>query len=456
VKATGALTTRGLKLGFLLVVILMTAGAGFSLLSAQRAARRIDGLVADSLEREQLIGLMRLDAALLVKAAGDYIDATTEAERQSADHAMGVILKEIQELSERFTAKVPKTEATLWVRLSDSAAQLVKKVDVTIKASNRRELERARQHLEEEAKPLSFEVDDTAATLAQTNSEETQRLLRELQATRVRASLAGAGAVALALLISLIVALQVTRTLSRQERVIAAQLHELNERNAELDAFASRVAHDLVAPLSPLKGYLTLARRQASDPQVKELLQQAESSTARMSELVEGLLRFCRAGKSTEKSAGELDTAVSTILLEQSQAAHAGGVGLARALAPVRVSCPPQLLQSIAQNVLSNAVKYTQGRPAAQVSVRVEAQAAEGVLTVTDNGPGMSEASLGKLFQPFFRAAETRAVPGTGLGLATTRRLVEAHGGTIAVTSAVGQGTTVTVRLPLAEEKKDT
>ena len=234
------------------------------------------------------------------------------------------------------------------------------------------------------------------------------------------------------------------------------QLAELNRRNAELDAFASRVAHDLVAPLSPLRGYLTLARRSSEKPEVKELLSNCEQSAARVSELVEALLRFCRAGSTTDRSYGELDTAVTTILLEVSQAAAAASVVLERSLeGRVAVQCPSQLLQSIAQNVLSNAVKYTAGRPEAKVVVRVYREKGEAVLEVTDNGPGMSEESQQSLFQPFFRAPEARGLPGHGLGMATTKRLVEAYAGSIAVKSAVNVGTQVTVRLPLADRPHD-
>jgi signal transduction histidine kinase len=72
------------------------------------------------------------------------------------------------------------------------------------------------------------------------------------------------------------------------------------------------------------------------------------------------------------------------------------------------------------------------------------------VLEVVDNGIGMSEESQRRLFQPFFRAPEARALPGHGLGMATTRRLIEAHGGNITVRSALQVGTQVTVTFPLA------
>jgi signal transduction histidine kinase len=169
-----------------------------------------------------------------------------------------------------------------------------------------------------------------------------------------------------------------------------------------------------------------------------------------MVEMIEALLRFCRAGTPSEPTVSELDTAVSAILLEIGQTAAKEGVELERFLdVHVAVGCPSQLLQSIAQNLLSNAVKYTAGRPEPRVTVRVWKEAGEAVLEVSDNGRGMSPATQSSLFQPFFRASEARGLPGHGLGLATTKRLVEAHGGTIGVRSELGVGTQVTVRFPL-------
>ncbi|HYH98566.1 sensor histidine kinase, partial [Hyalangium sp.] len=101
-------------------------------------------------------------------------------------------------------------------------------------------------------------------------------------------------------------------------------------------------------------------------------------------------------------------------------------------------------------NLVSNAVKYTAGRPSACVSVHVSQVGGEAVLQVGDNGIGMSVATRGSLFQPFFRAPEARGLPGHGLGLATAKRLVEAHGGTLSVQSQEGMGTTMTVRFPRA------
>src|SRR5678815_3568463 len=229
---------------------------------------------------------------------------------------------------------------------------------------------------------------------------------------RSSASTSSAIRVALsAVALAVAVGTSMVRVLRRQEHTIQKQLAELDRRNHELDSFASRVAHDLVSPLSPLRGYLTLIRRSESvtDPDVKEMLSDAEASATRMAELVEALLRFCRAGKRSEGPPCELDTAVSAILLEQDQVAALTGVVIERKLArQVGVDVPAQLVQSIAQNLISNAVKYSAGRPEARVVVYAGREGDEAVLEVTDNGPGMTEAVLARLYQPFFRAPEAR------------------------------------------------
>ncbi|MHB8879827.1 MAG: sensor histidine kinase, partial [Myxococcaceae bacterium] len=415
---------------------------------------RVDILVSQALDRAGLIALIRVDALLLKDAVDDHIRAVTDAERKEADDVMAFILEEIRTSSEKYTAHLPPGESEVWTRFNTTSNSLVKQVRKAVRFSKGKEAERARKHLEEEVKPITWELDETANELTKKNADETKKLLHQLEEIRMRTTLLGAGVAVLAVIISLVVGFQVTSILGRQEKTILAQVGELDRRNQELDAFASRVAHDLISPLAPLKGYLTLIRRSkslASDTEAKEMLSLAESSAGRMTELIEALLRFCRAGKPSEHTVSELDTAVSTILLEVSQSAAAQGVELERRLeSAVRVACPAQLLQSIAQNLLSNAVKYCAGRPAAKVAVRVSQEKSQAVLEVTDNGLGMSAESQGQLFQPFFRAQESRHLPGYGLGMATTKRLVEAHGGTIQVRTASGAGTQVSVRFPLA------
>jgi signal transduction histidine kinase len=104
------------------------------------------------------------------------------------------------------------------------------------------------------------------------------------------------------------------------------------------------------------------------------------------------------------------------------------------------------LLRHIVVNLLSNAVKYSE--PGSQVGVTARREGPDLVLAVSDKGIGIPEADQPALFESFARASNVGTRPGTGLGLVVVRRSVEAHGGSVALASAPGEGTTVTVRLP--------
>ncbi len=443
---------RGYRAGFLFAVALLSAVAVVTLWTEVRTGRQVDARVYEALERAAIIGRLRVDTLSLESAIEAHIRASDDEQRQVADTVMEEILGSIRRSTEAYTRNLPPGEKEAWQRFNAACQGLADQVRAAAVFSQRREAERARHHLVERIRPLVMEMDGLATQLAEENARQAQELVRRLADLRVRNTALGAGATLVAVLVSLMVGWHFTSVLRRQEATIQRQLEELGRSNQELDAFTRRVAHDLMGPLAPLKGYLTLIRRTGAvaDTGALEMLAQCESSAGRMGELIEALLRFCRAGVRGERTVAELDTAVSTVLLELGQTAAAQGVALERELeAGVAVDCPTQLLQVVARNLVSNAVKYTAGRPEPRVSVRVLRAGAEAVLEVKDNGMGLSEAARAGLFQPFFRAPEARGLPGHGLGLATAKRLVEAHGGSVVADTQEGVGTVMTVRLPL-------
>ena len=449
-----ALSYRRYRAAFFFVVALLAAVTAFTLWNELRTNERIDQLFAAALERESLIARIRVDAAVLENLVDDHIRATTDDARQLADARMEETLADAKEARLAYTQGLPDGEKELWKRFDETARALAQSARVALRFSNRREAERARQHLEAELRPITEQLNALAGELAHKDAQETRALLRRRESLRTKTTFVGALVALSGVILAVAVGTSMVRVLRRQEHTIQEQMAELDRRNHELDSFASRVAHDLVSPLNPLRGYLTLVRRSpaANDPDVREMLADAEASATRMAELVEALLRFCRAGKRSEGPSCDVENAVSAILLEQDQVAALNGVVIERRLGrEVRVDVPAQLVQSIAQNLISNAVKYSAGRPGAKVTVYAGREGDEAVLEVTDNGPGMSDAVLARLFQPFFRAPEAKGRPGQGLGLATTKRLVEAHGGTLKIRSAPGAGTTATVRFPHVE-----
>ncbi len=341
-----------------------------------------------------------------------------------------------------------------WEQFETASLALAARVKDSALSADPGRAEAEREQLDDDIRPLLTEVDSLAAQLAKANAEEAPLVIGNLDARRMENVTWGAGALFAAILAALGVGTAMASLLRRQDVTIRDQLAELDERNRELDAFAGRVAHDLVSPLAPLQGHLTVARRSdavRSDEAAAEHLRKAQDSVTRMAGLVEALLVFCRAGTPSDGAAGALDTVVTAQLMEVSQTAASNAVELHRDIGrDVLVDCPAPLLQCIAQNLLSNAVKYSAGKTGARVRVRVFADGdGYGVLHVEDNGQGIAPELVSKIGRPFFRAPTARQTPGHGLGLATTLRLVHAHGGTFALSATPGGGTTATARLPL-------
>ncbi|MBX5482086.1 MAG: MCP four helix bundle domain-containing protein [Myxococcaceae bacterium] len=443
--------------GFLISIALVASAAGFILWAELRTDDQNGQRVADTLARAALISRIRLGAVGLESALEAHIRAGSDAQRQESAALIDQILEELRKARAAYVQLLPRSradQAKTWERFERTSMELAAQVQEAARFSAGKDAEGARQRLVEQIQPRLAELDALATQLSRHNTEDAEHLQYHLERDKRRKLIWSGGVLAVALSLALAIGLVMSSMLRRQRRVIREQLAQLDAKNQELDAFAGRVAHDLVSPLAPLQGHLVRARRSPAvraDAAVTEHLQKAEAAAARMAGLVESLLRFCRAGHRGDPARTALDAVVTAQLLELAQSAAASGVELSRDLERgTFVDCPSPLLQCIVQNVLSNAVKYTAGSARAQVAIRVRREPGWGVIEVEDTGPGMDAATLAQLCRPFFRAPSVRELPGFGLGLATTRRLVDAHGGQLRIDSTPGVGTRVVVRLPAA------
>ena len=119
---------------------------------------------------------------------------------------------------------------------------------------------------------------------------------------------------------------------------------------------------------------------------------------------------------------------------------------------PVMVDCDPERMAQVLNNLVSNAIKYSPNGGPVVLSLREEGENA--ILTVSDSGIGIAHGDLEKIFEPFRRTGASReTIPGVGLGLSVSRRIVEGHGGRIVVQSELGAGSTFRVEVPLAEAR---
>lgn len=262
--------------------------------------------------------------------------------------------------------------------------------------------------------------------------------------------LAHADADRLALVLYGVVLAAVTATGATAFVLVSRADAEVQRRLDELDAFAGRVAHDLRSPLQPALLSATALRAHCPDG-THALIDRLAGSMRQAAELVDALLLFARSGARPEASARAL---VGDVIRELEPAlrelAAAERAALVLEVEPgLEVCTTPAALRSILDNLVRNALLYLDD--ARTRDVRVVA-AADGprtvVLQVSDTGPGIPAHTRAHLFEPFERGSTRPG--GSGLGLATVRRLVDAHGGEIALATRSGGGTTFTVRLPRA------
>jgi signal transduction histidine kinase len=237
----------------------------------------------------------------------------------------------------------------------------------------------------------------------------------------------------------------------RQKRQIAQYTARLESVNADLDAFAGRVAHDLKNALGPVVMGPAMIRRFSQDPtHVIEVSDRMDRCSRKAVALVEALLAFSRASRRVE--AGEsaaLPAAMNSVLDEIAPEVARLDVTLEIGEIPdLQVRCSPGLLHILLANLCGNAVKFLEGQPERRVRVSARQEESFCRIDIRDTGPGIPREALQKIFEPFYRVEGNRA-PGTGIGLATVRRIVEQRGGRITVESTEGRGSCFEVWLPL-------
>lgn len=227
---------------------------------------------------------------------------------------------------------------------------------------------------------------------------------------------------------------------------MAGQLEDLLKRQRDFVADAS---HELRTPLTALQ--LRLENLEAVVAPAGRLdLEAALAETQRLGDLVDDLLTLARteSGSAVPEPADLARAAAERTELWQGVAEERGVTLRAEGTErPLQVRAIPGSLDQILDNVLSNALAVAPAGSA--VSVRVEALEGTGKLTITDQGPGLDESDLDRAFDRFWRGDHTR--PGTGLGLAVVRELVEAAGGTVVLQRARPTGLTAVVSLPSVE-----
>jgi light-regulated signal transduction histidine kinase (bacteriophytochrome) len=241
------------------------------------------------------------------------------------------------------------------------------------------------------------------------------------------------------------------------ERRVVERTAELEEANKELQAFTYSVSHDLRGPLRHIEGFAALLLEECG----AELSGQARGHAARIREsgrtmtaMVNDLLNLSRVGRA------ELDLQLTGLNSLVEEVRHDLEPELEGRTVEWQVEdlpfveCDPVLMKQVFANLLSNAVKFTRLREKALIEVGTRSEDSLPVVLVRDNGVGFSMKYADKLFGVFQRLHRAEDFPGTGVGLATVRRIIHKHGGRIWAEAELNKGATFYFTLGVPEGRE--
>jgi signal transduction histidine kinase len=214
--------------------------------------------------------------------------------------------------------------------------------------------------------------------------------------------------------------------------------------------FTAAVSHELRTPLARLMALLETALLPESDP--RELVEQAQAEIAQVRELIDDIL-FLSELESGHEVVGLGSTPASPIVTEiaeslAEQAARAGVTVVVDADEDLELPLRSRMIRVVVQNLAQNAIRYA--GPGARLTLSLKPEAGGIVLVAADDGVGVAEEDLPRLFERFYRSDRARASRGTGLGLAIVKHVVSSAGGTVEASGARGQGLTIRCFLPAA------
>ena len=227
---------------------------------------------------------------------------------------------------------------------------------------------------------------------------------------------------------------------------------KLAQSNRELDNFASIAAHDLGAPLRAVSGFAGLLQKRYKEKlgaDSDEYISNIVEGTGRMQQLINDLLQYARAGtRDRPLIPVDVNTTIEKTLTNLTFEIQESRAAITVETLPTVSADSTQLIQ-VFQNLIGNAIKYRSNTP--RIHISVEAKDGEWHFRVSDNGIGIDPRQFDRIFQVFQRLHTIDEYSGTGIGLATCKKIVERLGGRIWVESKPGEGSTFFFTLPVTE-----
>jgi len=300
-----------------------------------------------------------------------------------------------------------------------------------------------------EARVALVSLEDEVKRLHGGIASQTDRAVRRIQASNAFA------AATFAVLAVTLAGLWFTR------RRLRRQLPKPSSESsaAGLEKFAARIAHDVLSPLQSVSTALDIAAATQDPEKLRRCERSGKAGLRRVQTVMDGLVDFARADHPPEPatSPAVVSAAVHSVLAELADLARAENIELRAELGAPEAAVDMELrsLQNILRHLVRNAVQYMSDPGERWVRVSVVASPSHVRLEVQDSGAGIPGSELPRLFEPYVRPKGLKKT-GLGLGLATVKKLVEAHSGSVSLRPVAGLGACFVVELPRATEGAQT
>jgi two-component system sensor histidine kinase/response regulator len=236
---------------------------------------------------------------------------------------------------------------------------------------------------------------------------------------------------------------QIRRFNEELEERVRERTAELKASNEELEAFSASVSHDLRGPLHVIDGYSVLLEENCGpilEADGRKYLLRIRAAVHGMANTIEDLLKLSRLGRQQLKlETTNLNEIIAAILVDSEPTINGRKIDWRIGILPA-AQCDQGLMKQVLTNLISNAIKYTRQRETAVIEIGQSTINGESVITVRDNGAGFDMHHVDKLFGAFQRLHRQDEFEGTGIGLATVRRIIQRHGGRIWAVAEVGKG----------------
>ena len=244
--------------------------------------------------------------------------------------------------------------------------------------------------------------------------------------------------------------LNILEDYSEEKKKVEIINNDLSSANTELEQFAYIASHDLQEPLRTIANFVGLIDKKYSgktDEDTDQYLKFIVTATSKMQDLIKHLLDFSRVGKNMSFVPVDCNKVLKAVILEMDTSVKESNAIITSALLPVVMGNEIEL-KRLFQNLISNAIKFRKKEVNLKIEITVEEKDTEYIFAVKDNGIGIEEQFIHKLFVIFQRLHNETEYPGTGIGLATCKKIVTLHGGKIWVNSKLGEGSTFYFTIP--------